>query len=180
MNNCTPGKIPKYRKITYSDLQRNRTTQFFNKEIKSVTKSPPTEKRTTPDGSIGNFYQIFKEEITQSSSNCSKIWKRRDHLLTHFMMPKPEKDITKEVTDQYSLWIQMQNSSEKNTNKLIPTVYLKVYITLPSGISHRNTRVAQHKNIKAMHYIIEQRGKKPYDFLNWWKRHLTQPNTLSW
>ena len=78
-----------------------------NEKIESIIKNL-SKKNIRPDGSTGEFYQTFEEELNQSSSNSKKL-KRRDHLQTHSevsisQMLKPEKDKTRSrTTDQYSL-----------------------------------------------------------------------------
>ena len=83
INNCTPKldilhemdkflKTQKLPKLIQEEMQKQNSS-LRGKEIKSILKSLPTKKRTIPDGFIGNFHQIFKEEITQFSSNSSKL-----------------------------------------------------------------------------------------------------------
>lgn len=35
----------------------------MNKEIETIIKNPPTNKKSSLDGFIGELYQIFKEEF---------------------------------------------------------------------------------------------------------------------
>lgn len=38
----------------------------MNKEIETIIKNPPTNKKSSLDGFIGELYQIFKEELMSS------------------------------------------------------------------------------------------------------------------
>ena len=52
-------KLPKLKQKEIENLNRPITS----KEIESVTKNPPTNKSSWPDGFVGEFYQMFKEEL---------------------------------------------------------------------------------------------------------------------
>jgi hypothetical protein len=59
-------------KLNQEDMNHLSSPIAFN-EIGAVIKSLPTKKSSGSDGFMAEFYQIFKEELTQYSSNfCGK------------------------------------------------------------------------------------------------------------
>lgn len=48
----------------FIDSRRKSEYTYKSKEIELLIKNLPTEKRPGPDSIIGEFYQIWKEELT--------------------------------------------------------------------------------------------------------------------
>ena len=87
-------------------------------EIQSVILKLPTNKR--PDGSIGEFYQTLREDLTPILLKLFQRIAGVEHFQTHFMRPaspwyQNQKKISQEkkITGQYHWWIWMHKSSTK-------------------------------------------------------------------
>ena len=52
--------------------------------IKTVIKTLPTNRSSTPDVFTGEFYKIFKEELYQFSTVSSRRQKQREYILTFY------------------------------------------------------------------------------------------------
>ena len=85
----------------------NMNRPITSTEIEPVTKNLPTNKSPGPDGFTGKFYQTFREEITPNLLKLFQNTAERGTLPNSFyeatitLIPKPDKDVTKKITDQY-------------------------------------------------------------------------------
>ena len=76
-----------------------------------MIKNLPANKRSGPDGFIGEFYQTFREELTPILLKLFQNIAEGGTLANSFyeatitLTPKPDKDTTKKIIGQYHSFI---------------------------------------------------------------------------
>ena len=75
--------LPKFNEEEAQSLNRPVTPD----EIETVIKKLPTHKSPGPDGFTGLFYTAFKGELTPSSTDYFKKFKKMEDSQTRFMKP---------------------------------------------------------------------------------------------
>ena len=108
------------------EVLENINRPITSNEIETVIKNLPTNRSPGPDGFTGEFYQTFREELTPILLKLFQNIAEGGTLPNSFyeaiitMIPKPEKDITKErklqtnITDEYRCKNPQQNTSKQN------------------------------------------------------------------
>ena len=105
----------------------NMNKAITSNEFETGIKNLPTNKSLGSDGFTGEFYQTFREELTLLTLFQKNCRGRNITMLifeaTITLMPKPDKDITKnnckaDITDEHRCQNPKQNTSKPN-----PTAY---------------------------------------------------------
>ena len=118
--------LPKLKQEKIENLNRPITS----KEIELVIKNLPKNKSPGPDGFPGEFYQIFKEELTPIILKVFQEIEMEGKLPNSFyeasitLIPKPDKDPTKK--ENYKP-ISMMNMDAKIFNKMLAS-WIQKYI----------------------------------------------------
>ena len=79
----------------------NMNRPIISNETETVIKNLPTNKSPGPDGFTGEFYQIFREELTPILLKLFQKTAEGETLPSSFyeatitLIPNPQKDITK-------------------------------------------------------------------------------------
>ena len=76
----------------------NLNRQVTTREIEEVTKKLPTNKSPEPDGFTGEFYQTFKEKLTQEERRLSNSFDEASIIL----ILKPDTLQRKKIIGQHS------------------------------------------------------------------------------
>ena len=85
----------------------NMNRQISTHEIETVIKNLATNKNPGPDGFTGEFYLTFRDELTPILLRIFQKIAEEGTLPNSFyeatltLIPKPDKDTTKKITDQY-------------------------------------------------------------------------------
>ena len=123
-----------------------------------VIKTLPTNKSPGTDGSTGEIYQTYKEELIPIILKHFQMFEEERAFPKTFydatitLIPKPDKDTTKkENYKPISLMNIDAKFSQQNFSQKNPTTYKKYHTPQPGGIHSRFTRMVQHMQINQRH-----------------------------
>jgi hypothetical protein len=165
--------IDRYQVPTLNQNQINDlSSPVFPKEIERVINSLPTKNSPGTDGFTAEFYQTFKENLTQLLQLFHKI-ETESTLSNSFneatitLMPKVQKDPTRKENFKP---ISLVNIDAKILNKILPNwiqEHIKTIIHqyqvgfIPGMQGWFNI----WKSINVIHYIKKTQRQKPHDHL---------------
>ena len=112
--------LEKYNVPKLNEEAENLNRPITAHEIEAVIKKLPTHKSPRPDGFTGEFYTALKGELTPSSTDYSKKFKKMEDPQTLYeasiiLISKPDKDITKKENFKP---ISLMNIDTKILNKI--------------------------------------------------------------
>ena len=97
--------------ILNQEERENMNRPITSNEIETVIKNLPTNKSPGPDGFTGEFYQIFREELTPILLKLFQIIAEEETLPNSFyeatitLTPKPDRDTTKKKITRLPWWL---------------------------------------------------------------------------
>ena len=155
--------LPKVNEEAAESLNRPITPD----EIETVSKKLPTHKSLGPDGYTGEFYRVFKGEVTPIVHRLFQKVQQDGRLPNSFyeaniiLIPKPDKDTKKKENFRP---ISLMNIDAKILNKILAN-HIQQYI---NKITHHD-QVGHipgmqgwyniHKSINIIHHINNSKDK---------------------
>ena len=158
-------------------------------EIETVIKNLPTNKNPAPDVFTGEFYQIFREELTPILLKIFQNKRKEEHSQTHSMRPaspwyQNQKKISQKKKENYRP-ISLMKIDAKTLNKI-----------LANRIQRHIKRIIHHdqvgfipvmqgffnicKSINVIHHINKLKNKTMFSSQKRQKKLLTKFNTNLW
>ena len=74
-------------RLNQEEIEKYKNRPITSTEIETMTKNLTKNRSPGPDGFTGEFYQIFREELTPILRKLSQKVTEEENFPTHFMRP---------------------------------------------------------------------------------------------